>query len=127
MKNNKIICSNEHFSKLLTKFKKISNRVINDLSESDFYFLIEYHLAEYDDLEKELFNNYKRNPIKTKSVIVSDRTEMGTKFYLSYTFEDVDGKRSSKNKDNIVFRIYIKIGNMRKKRLVKWNVQINWK
>jgi len=132
MKTKKV-CSNDHFLKLLKQFKKISCRVILDHKESKYYntyckfaFGNFINNSPFDQILEDLFKNFKANPIKTNSGLTDEMcSEYINKFYVTYTFENELGKRSNDSKF-IVFRIYVKIGSIRKKRLVKWSVPITW-
>lgn len=129
----KKVCSNDHFLKLLKQFKKISNRVILDHKDSKYYKLLcdfafgdFMNKSPFDYILLDLFKNFKANPIKTMSGLTDEMcSEYMNKFYVTYTFQDDLGKRSNEPKF-IVFRIYVKIGYFRKKRLVKWSVPIIW-
>lgn len=129
----KKVCSNDHFFKLLKQFKKISCRVILDHKDSKYYKLLGdfafgdfMNKSPFDHILDDLFKNFKANPIKTNSGITDEMcSEYMNKFYVTYTFQDDLGKRSNEPKF-IVFRIYVKIGYFRKKRLVKWSVPIIW-
>lgn len=129
----KKVCSNDHFFKLLKQFKKISCRVILDRKDSKYYKLYcdfafgdFMNKSPFDHILDDLFKNFKANPIKTNSGLTDEMcSEYMNKFYVTYTFENEIGKRSIDSKF-IVFRIYAKIGNFRKKRLVKWSVPIIW-
>lgn len=127
-----IIFSNEHFLRLLNKFEKISCRVISDYKDDkyfelyrDFVFNNKGCESPLKNILNELFKNYKSNYYKTKSCLTDVLMNYYVnEFFVSYTFEDEYGKRSY-FPNFIVFRIYVKIGNYRKKRLVKWRVPIN--
>jgi hypothetical protein len=127
------VCSNDHFLKLLKQFKKISCRVIVDHKDSKYYKLLcDFAFGDFmnksplNHILDDLFKNFKAKPIKTKSGIIDEMcSEYMNKFYVTYTFQNDQGKRSI-NPSFIVFRIYIKIGYFRKKRLVKWSVPIIW-
>lgn len=135
----KKVCSNDHFFKLLKQFKKISSRVILDHKDSKYYEVMHDFIfgniiftdpltnnSPFDYILLDLFKNFKANPIKTNSGLTDEMcSEYMNKFYVTYTFENELGKRSNEPKF-IVFRIYVKIGYLRKKRLVKWSVPITW-
>lgn len=130
MEKNKI-CSNGHFLKLLKQFKKISCRVMLDHKDSKYYKLLcDFTFGNFinksplDYILDDLFINFKANSLKSKSGITDEMcSEYINKFYVTYTFQNDLGERSS-NPKFIVFRIYVKIGHFRKKRLVKWAVPI---
>lgn len=131
----KRICSDKHFSRLLITFKKIAikqagNHIsLNNNLIASYIMYDDGRLFDFDCnlLEKK----FRFNPYKTHSCI--DDTIMHplvNKFWVSYTVEDTNNKRCKKtdsfNDKNLVFRLYLKIGNYRKKRIARWIVPMNW-
>lgn len=124
LENKKPVCSIKRFDGLTKQFSKIVRRVIHDnITESNydiFMLYIEYYLNNQIDI---LLNTFKSNMHKTKSgqmikLFSSDHT-----FWLTYTFENDEFKRTSKS-TNIVFRLFVKFEGGKKKRLVRWVVPI---
>ena len=122
------VCSINHFKKLLKKFKSISYRVIEDHNKSRYYNLFSKFIVsnDFENILDNLLKNFKSNPRKTKSALkYTISSDFNNSFYVSYTFEDENGKRSMIPKF-IVFRVYVSVDYHRKKRLVKWSIPITW-
>lgn len=135
----KPICSIKHFNRLIKKFKKnvylnFSIKFIEDESKLDV--IMSNAFGRYDELNSNDFNYYtealletfKRNPFKTHSCFKFDVDHVDSKMWVSYTVEDVNKKRVKDITNNcfLVFKIYVKTENYRKKRVYRWSVPMTW-
>lgn len=132
------VCSDKHFENLLKQFKKITIRIFNERSYSKYNELyqnflfsnqssqIYSELTPFNNLLNEMLSSYKRNPFKTKCGFDDVMCyQITNKFWVTYTLEDENNKRS-KTPTNIIFRVFVKIGYLRKKNIVRWVVPITW-
>jgi hypothetical protein len=129
---------------------KHQNKLFDRYHDSFFNFYYGYP----DDIDGKFFRlihqligSFKRNSYKTKSGFVigdlfnivkdsQDSSEVPSidfhevKIWISYTIENKFGfrvKTNSNFEDNfLVFRVFIKIDNHRKKRIYKWGVKTDW-
>jgi len=142
------ICSVSHFERLCKSFWKNSFNFTQNESRlsvykgsfRDFYYgYPESYYGNFDLLLNKLKNTFKHNPYKTSSkynieeyFYINNDLLQGArliKFWISYTIEDENCKRVKDNnfKDKfIVFKIYTKVENHRKKRLYRWKVKMDW-
>lgn len=134
------ICSNKHFERLLISFGKIAekqmgnNRHIERNAKLFSEFLDgkpqEFSPSPFDYLRHDLLNKFKRNPYKTHSCLDDVMfSEINHKFWISYTVEDENKQRTrTKNFSGkfLVFKVYLRIGNYRKNRIVRWSIPITW-
>ena len=133
----KRICSDKHFSRLLRSFRKIIIRQIDDnicLNKNKELLNLIYSYFDSNAIEcnsELLERKFRKNPHKTHSCI--DDTIMHpliNKFWLSYTVEDSNHKRCKKTDDFnnkfLVFKLYLQVGNYRKKRIARWIVPMEW-
>jgi len=137
------ICSDKHFSRLLKSFqKKAYNQIYDNKDIRNHKNLFDLIVCYFSNVDKRKYTVYsydlklleykfKSNPFKTHSCI--DDTIMHplvNKFWVSYTVEDTNHKRCKKNDSfidkKLVFRLYLKIGNYRKKRIARWIVPMEW-
>lgn len=137
----KPICSKNHFKRLLKSFKRIAIRQINSnphLSDDELGILnslmnVPVLEPTFDFLSKKMFESFKKNPYKTHSAYRDELVyHIQNNVWLSYGVEDRYNERMRKNNNLtsgeyfIVFRIYLKTGHSRKKRVAKWYIPITW-
>ena len=134
------ICSIEHFKKLQKFFRKMAYKQItsnehlqkNKLKQLFIYNFLENDLKEF---EEKLLNVFKGHSYKTHSCFTkgfADPTinipglDENVQMYVSYTVEN-NSKRCGISSDAyLVFRIFIKVGNTKKRRIVRCKVKLTW-
>lgn len=133
----KPICSNKHFERLLKSFRKIA---INQINNNHYLSIDEINVLNtlfnrpvleptFDFLSKEILNRFKKNPRKSHSCYDDVLYhKLVNKIWVSYTLVNLTTKQRQNHYINagIVFKIYIKLGQKRKKRVVRWIIPIDW-
>lgn len=123
--NKKPVCSIKRFEGLTKQFSKIVKRVIVDYRVEGNNILFDYYtIYHLDNQINMLLDTFKSNMHKTKSGQMLKLFSTDHTFWVTYTFENDEFKRTSKS-TNIVFRLYVKTDGGKKKRLVRWIVPIN--
>jgi|LSQX01.2.fsa_nt_gb hypothetical protein len=127
---NKPICSIKRFERMCVCFKKYAqNQIERNPHTNKIPFLFYGDLGFFNVFDKsmnKIINKFKSNRYKTKSAIVSDI--FSSYYWLSYTIENDLGKRyygKDFSDKFIVFKIHVKVGNYRKKRIAYWKVKLN--
>ena len=129
------ICSIDHFKRLQKFFRKITYKQISQppkFQEQKLKQLVLYNFWESDlsALDAKLLKGFKNNPYKTKSgfseTILSKHYEKSIIWYVSYTVEK-NSRRTAVSEDTyLVYKIYMKVGNGQKHRVVRCKVKMDW-
>jgi len=130
-------CSYQHFSRLLKSFKRIGENQIKEDTHLSKYSSLIYRFLDsstrtspFELLLLDLGRIQKQHPYKTHSCLNDIMCHrLDNKFWVSYTYEDGNKKRLWNHDYSdcyIVFKVYMQIGNYRKKRISRWSIKVDW-
>jgi hypothetical protein len=140
------ICSEKHFKHLLISFDKYFKNEINknvrlNLFKDSFEYLFydPETISKFELIKRKILLKFKNNPYKTCSKFVhKDRFIINNvwsdirdvNLWFSYSIENENNKRIKNfeinNNSFIVFKVYMKIENGRKRRIFRWKIKMNW-
>ena len=129
------ICSIDHFKRLQKFFRKVAMKQITTNPKFQEQKLKQLVLSTFweNDLPKldaKLLKVFKCNPYKTKSGFTEKTTSLiydhPITWYVSYTVENNFKRTSVSEEAYLVYRIYMKIGNGQKRRVIRIKVQMDW-
>jgi len=143
---NKIkICSEKHFKYLLKSFSKyFKNEIDKNVHLMNFKYSFDQFFYDPEGISNfslillKLLLKFKCNPYKTCSKIYINEIYDSNNFWIikdmhlwfSYTIENKNNQRIKNKEINnnsfIVFKVYMKIDNNRKRRIFRWKLKMDW-